>query len=134
MCNKCGCSFTRVQHLVEHKQRQHGDGKKLSCDQCTKQFHAKQQLERHKRIHTGEKPHSCNFCQKKFSRSHHLKKHMKVHLKMRSTAAQEEDKGVVHYDIPSPSHTLVIHTSSLPEEEENQVQSTVYSLVLLCTV
>jgi len=115
-CNECGSSFTRLSHLKEHKRRTHvvGSSKSHSCDQCDKSFHAKQQLVRHKRVHTGDKPYTCSVCDKKFSRSHHLSKHT---IKMHDTAAKKivESSEVVHYDIPSPSQTFVIHTSEEPQ-------------------
>ena len=121
-CNICGNSFTRIAHLKTHNDRQHGGSKKFSCNKCDKLFHVKQQLERHERVHTGEKPYSCTVCLKGFARSHHLNKHMKkVHGKDKRKEYNVNDT-VVQYDIPSPSQTLVIHTSSLPDQPSpNQV-------------
>ena len=100
-CQHCAALFSRNGNLAEHIRRNHSpnneDNKNWSCADCTKQFHTRQQLERHRRIHLGEKPHKCDFCDKSFTRyftfilgllsmgkcislhyrSHHLSRHIK---------------------------------------------------------
>ena len=71
-CQHCAALFSRNGNLTEHIRRNHSpyneDNKNWSCADCSKQFHTRQQLERHRRIHLGEKPHKCEFCEKSFTR------------------------------------------------------------------
>ena len=71
-CQHCAALFSRNGNLTEHIRRNHSpyneDNKSWSCADCSKQFHTRQQLERHRRIHLGEKPHKCEFCEKSFTR------------------------------------------------------------------
>ena len=59
LCPECGCSFTSVSTLIDHRKRKHEQKREHPCDMCPKAFFTRQELAAHVRTHTGDKPFIC---------------------------------------------------------------------------
>lgn len=67
----------------KQQKRQRGSGtnpkQRFPCDQCSKTFSTKSNMEVHKRIHTGTKPFVCSVCGYSSVRKGDLQKHERIH-------------------------------------------------------
>ena len=91
VCDICGKSFSREDHMKTHRKSHFGgDGNilntqpvSLKCDKCHKTFKRSDNLRRHQREQhrDGAETFQCNICGKVFQRIDHLKSHQKVHTK-----------------------------------------------------
>ncbi|XP_055377808.1 zinc finger protein 91-like [Condylostylus longicornis] len=109
ICNVCGVTFKRADHLKMHMYGVHLDHKPFPCEQCEKSFptawqrntHVKKYhsaekkkykcqvcpneyassnaLKRHNMIHTGELKYNCDICELKFPKIFLLEEHLKTH-------------------------------------------------------
>lgn len=62
------------------------------CDQCSKYFKCKGNLQQHKRTHTGKRPFKCNYCNKCFSHKGHLNEHRRIHTGEKPFQCNQCDK------------------------------------------
>ncbi|XP_027876068.1 zinc finger protein with KRAB and SCAN domains 1-like [Xiphophorus couchianus] len=87
LCETCGKSFTRVDHLNFHKKIHTGE-KPFSCETCEKRFSRISHLRLHKKIHTGDRPFFCDTCGKSFIQSSDLNVHRRIHTNERPFSCQ----------------------------------------------
>ncbi|XP_043477219.1 zinc finger protein 530-like [Leptopilina heterotoma] len=78
ICDICGASLKRKEHLDRHKQG-HNKDRPYQCSMCCKSFKRNEHLARHVIIHSGSKNQICTECGKAFFRKDHLKKHLQSH-------------------------------------------------------
>ncbi|XP_044005385.1 zinc finger protein 16-like [Aphidius gifuensis] len=78
ICDICGASLKRKEHLDRHKQG-HNKDRPYQCSMCSKAFKRNEHLARHMIIHSGSKNQICTQCGKAFYRKDHLKKHLQSH-------------------------------------------------------
>ncbi|KAK9310282.1 hypothetical protein QLX08_000295 [Tetragonisca angustula] len=78
ICDICGASLKRKEHLDRHKQG-HNKDRPYQCNMCRKAFKRNEHLARHMIIHSGRKNQVCTECGKAFYRKDHLKKHLQSH-------------------------------------------------------
>lgn len=78
ICDICGASLKRKEHLDRHKQG-HNKDRPYQCSMCCKAFKRNEHLARHMIIHSGSKNQICTECGKAFYRKDHLKKHLQSH-------------------------------------------------------
>ncbi|XP_015127614.1 zinc finger protein 543 [Diachasma alloeum] len=78
ICDICGVSLKRKEHLDRHKQG-HNKDRPYQCSMCCKAFKRNEHLARHMIIHSGSKNQICTECGKAFYRKDHLKKHLQSH-------------------------------------------------------
>ncbi|XP_076657814.1 uncharacterized protein LOC143361958 [Halictus rubicundus] len=83
ICDICGASLKRKEHLDRHKQG-HNKDRPYQCNMCCKAFKRNEHLARHMIIHSGSKNQVCTECGKAFYRKDHLKKHLQSHNSSRS--------------------------------------------------
>ncbi|XP_034941759.1 zinc finger protein 85-like [Chelonus insularis] len=79
ICDICGASLKRKEHLDRHKQG-HNKDRPYKCSLCCKAFKRNEHLARHMIIHSGSKNQICSKCGKAFFRKDHLKKHLQSHI------------------------------------------------------
>ncbi|XP_076454174.1 uncharacterized protein LOC143289158 [Babylonia areolata] len=77
-CEQCSKSFIRKAELQQHT-LVHKDERPFCCELCGMRYREKSRLNSHMRTHTGVKPYKCQQCEKCFTRSRELKNHMRVH-------------------------------------------------------
>lgn len=82
VCEECGKSFKRSNHLKRHVMRKHQiDSKKLECDICCAKFLLRYELRRHMIKHSSKHSFQCNLCEKRFKAANYLKSHVEtVHV------------------------------------------------------
>lgn len=78
VCDICGASLKRKEHLDRHKQG-HNKDRPYQCSVCCKAFKRNEHLARHMVTHSGSKNQVCPHCGKAFYRKDHLKKHLLSH-------------------------------------------------------
>lgn len=78
ICDICGASLKRKEHLDRHKQG-HNKDRPYRCNMCCKAFKRNEHLARHMITHSGSKNQICTECGKAFYRKDHLKKHLQSH-------------------------------------------------------
>lgn len=83
ICDICGATLKRKEHLDRHKQG-HNKDRPYQCNMCCKAFKRNEHLARHMIIHSGSKNQVCTECGKAFYRKDHLKKHLQSHNSSRS--------------------------------------------------
>lgn len=83
ICDICGASLKRKEHLDRHKQG-HNKDRPYQCNMCCKAFKRNEHLARHMITHSGSKNQICTECGKAFYRKDHLKKHLQSHNSGRS--------------------------------------------------
>ncbi|KAH0955775.1 hypothetical protein HN011_003703 [Eciton burchellii] len=83
ICDICGASLKRKEHLDRHKQG-HNKDRPYQCNMCCKAFKRNEHLARHMITHSGSKNQICTECGKAFYRKDHLKKHLQSHNSSRS--------------------------------------------------
>ncbi|XP_012276132.1 zinc finger protein 436 [Orussus abietinus] len=83
ICDICGASLKRKEHLDRHKQG-HNKDRPYRCNMCCKAFKRNEHLARHVIIHSGSKNQVCTECGKAFYRKDHLKKHLQSHSSSRN--------------------------------------------------
>lgn len=59
LCPECGNSFGSASTLIDHRKRKHLEMRDHKCEECSKGFFTRQELEAHERTHTGLKPYAC---------------------------------------------------------------------------
>ena len=105
-CDECGVEVLGKKTLINHKRvhQKNSSAKSLPrmprpkatkteqtylCEECSKSFKRRQNLERHKITHIGQENCSCNECEKEFVRNDHLERHVRT-----AHATKKERKGL----------------------------------------
>ncbi|XP_074094403.1 uncharacterized protein LOC141524425 [Cotesia typhae] len=89
ICDICGASLKRKEHLDRHKQG-HNKDRPYKCSLCCKAFKRNEHLARHQIIHSGNKNQICSKCGKAFFRKDHLKKHIQSHNSISSKSVESQ--------------------------------------------
>ena len=107
VCDICGKSFSREDHMKTHRKSHFGGDRNivntqpqvLNCDKCHKTFKWSYNLRRHQREQhrDGAETFQCDTCGKIFQRIDHLKSHQKVHTKRPRTDMAKAGKFKVLY-------------------------------------
>ncbi|XP_058823408.1 zinc finger protein 883-like [Topomyia yanbarensis] len=79
VCEECGSTFKRAEHLRVHVNGIHLKRKPYSCEVCHKSFAQSGDRNVHMRRHTNEKPHQCTYCGKAFRLAKALRAHVRLH-------------------------------------------------------
>ena len=74
-CVICKKKFGRKYRLLAHMKTHDGQGDKLHCDICNKQFIHQRSLHQHMNIHTREDNFTCDVCGKEFNVLSNLYRH-----------------------------------------------------------
>lgn len=74
----CGEDFSKKAAMKKHQQVVHTEFELYSCQDRSKHFSQRGDLEKHKLSHTGEMPHHCGLCGKSFANSGSLKRHLRT--------------------------------------------------------
>ena len=77
-CPVSGCSFTTKypNNIRHHTNSAHSQVRPFKCDECSKSFKRKNQLETHKATHSDERPFACNQCDFRTKRNWILSMHV----------------------------------------------------------
>ncbi|XP_058450473.1 zinc finger protein 883-like [Malaya genurostris] len=79
VCEECGSTFKRAEHLRVHVNGVHLKRKPYSCEVCHKSFAQSGDRNVHMRRHMNEKPHQCTYCGKGFRLAKALRAHVRLH-------------------------------------------------------
>ncbi len=79
-CNQCSRTFVSKTNLNRHKNCHNGI-RTFKCGQCESAFYNSTDLKGHIRTHTGEKPYKCQECPKAFAWSTNLTRHRRTHIR-----------------------------------------------------
>ena len=84
-CDLCDDSFTRKEHLENHKNSSlHENNLPFQCPICKKRFGLSWNFNTHVALHEEKKPYQCELCDKYFALPRYLKTHTEsVHEKKR---------------------------------------------------
>ncbi|XP_008551503.1 zinc finger protein 616 [Microplitis demolitor] len=103
ICDICGASLKRKEHLDRHKQG-HNKDRPYKCTLCCKAFKRNEHLARHTIIHSGSKNQICTKCGKAFFRKDHLKKHIQSHNSSNKIVVESQTTNL--QERSSPHETL----------------------------
>ncbi|XP_054566059.1 zinc finger and SCAN domain-containing protein 5B-like [Eptesicus fuscus] len=81
-CQDCSKRFSYKSQLDLHR-RTHTGERPFQCRYCPKRFIQASDLHVHHRIHTGRKPYCCTVCQERFTHASTLRGHERVHTQER---------------------------------------------------
>lgn len=93
-CKQCEFKTYSESELKIHTKRMHEEKlpeseRPFGCDQCSKEFMIKSDLDSHLAVHSSERPFECDMCDKKYSRKSGLDYHMLCHKGERSHQCNE---------------------------------------------
>ena len=77
-CEQCSRTFKWKSQLNYHM-RSHAEVKEFACSFCEKRLSQLSSLKRHLRVHSGEKPYGCEECGKRFVEKGKLTLHLRKH-------------------------------------------------------
>ena len=78
VCQICGNSFSKKQHINRHIAAVHDRKKPHKCGVCPSTFTEVAKLRKHiANVHEGKKPHKCEVCPSSFSEGGTLRQHIK---------------------------------------------------------
>lgn len=78
-CDECSKTFWQRIQLNAHKRGGHNGEKPFKCDECPRSFTKNSVLKAHKKTHSGEKPFKCNQCSQRFTKNSNLTVHKRMH-------------------------------------------------------
>ena len=108
-CNVCNREFSTPNSLIHHSYTHYEQS--FNCDQCTKSFPFKSQLETHQAVHTQAIKHRCEKCGKGFVRTAeyniHMKGHANIRLKCPKRGCDYDTVDVRNLNSHKKSHTKV---------------------------
>lgn len=117
ICDICGASLKRKEHLDRHKQG-HNKDRPYQCSMCCKAFKRNEHLARHMIIHSGSKNQICTECGKAFYRKDHLKKHLQSHNGTRkslgSSQSMQSGQNSEEQEQLNASYPMIMRPSGAP--------------------
>lgn len=76
-CSSCPKKCRTISMMMIHHKRVHLKERKFQCDNCSKSFFKKADLEKHMSLHTKVFKHKCQVCKARFTRADNLRFHLK---------------------------------------------------------
>ena len=116
-CSTCGKVLDSEAALERHIRKRHTD-RKVSCDECNKQFKKANDLTVHKRIHLpdSEKPFKCDYCEKTFCQSGQRRIHIKNFHPQETVDQNESVNSATDEDVPTEesNNGIILNTEEDP--------------------